>query len=304
MAVQNNKCNICVNRPPAPDKDPCEFCNVQYPGMENSSFKCVGIDWKTLDDDDKIARTDVMAVIAQKDSDIFDLKAKMEAAAKRSEEHLLERDKIIVELQRKAQGICKGCPDVEQKERCNRRIIELEGISKLLVQANTEGDMARTVLEKQHKIDDGLLVLYAGQRDEARLELARLRAISPFVPIVEMALLEALKQAAGKDRQDFFKLFETPGGGQDAGLPVMRTAPVSTGDGQVDGRAPQTPGGSIDEATREKVKNLIINGLEVDGDHHKQWYLEQILVALGYDLLKVKQEENKDDYDWEPGIPP
>ena len=48
----------------------------------------------------------------------------------------------------------------------------------------------------------------------------------------------------------------------------------------------------------------------VDGGHHKQWYLEQILVALGYDLEQVKRElwdeipAYDDGYKWEEGIPP
>jgi len=56
--------------------------------------------------------------------------------------------------------------------------------------------------------------------------------------------------------------------------------------------------------TKETVKDLIINALETDGAHHKQWYLERILEALGFDLKTVKEEENKNDYDWEEGIAP
>ncbi len=54
----------------------------------------------------------------------------------------------------------------------------------------------------------------------------------------------------------------------------------------------------------EKAKELAIEGLLTDGGHHKQWILEQILIALGYDVGKVREELLKQDYDWEPGIPP
>jgi hypothetical protein len=29
------------------------------------------------------------------------------------------------------------------------------------------------------------------------------------------------------------------------------------------------------------VRDLIIEGLRTDGEHHKQWYLEQIAIKLG-----------------------
>ncbi len=54
---------------------------------------------------------------------------------------------------------------------------------------------------------------------------------------------------------------------------------------------------------KETIKDLIIDGLCTDGSHHKQWYLQQILKALGFDEKKLKEEEYK-DYDWEDGIAP
>lgn len=47
---------------------------------------------------------------------------------------------------------------------------------------------------------------------------------------------------------------------------------------------------------------LIIDGLQTDGGHHKQWYLEQILIEL---VGKKKIKEMKEYYgDWEEGIAP
>ncbi len=56
--------------------------------------------------------------------------------------------------------------------------------------------------------------------------------------------------------------------------------------------------------SKKKAKKLAISGLPTDGGHHKQWYLEEILKALGCDLDCVRIELQQDDYDWEPGIPP
>jgi hypothetical protein len=44
--------------------------------------------------------------------------------------------------------------------------------------------------------------------------------------------------------------------------------------------------------------------LLTDGEHHKQWYLEEILKALGYDLEDLRKEENEKGYDWDIGIVP
>lgn len=53
-----------------------------------------------------------------------------------------------------------------------------------------------------------------------------------------------------------------------------------------------------------KAKELAVSGLMTDGEHHKQWYLEEILKALGFDIGAIRQELLKEDYDWEPGIAP
>ena len=55
---------------------------------------------------------------------------------------------------------------------------------------------------------------------------------------------------------------------------------------------------------KKKAKDYAIHGLLTEGSHHKQWILEQILVALGYDLEGIRQDLQNDGYDWEPGIPP
>jgi len=52
------------------------------------------------------------------------------------------------------------------------------------------------------------------------------------------------------------------------------------------------------------IKQLCIDGLLTDGGMHKQWYLEQILEKLGYDLTLIRENLNKDDYDWDAGIAP
>jgi hypothetical protein len=46
-----------------------------------------------------------------------------------------------------------------------------------------------------------------------------------------------------------------------------------------------------------KAISLATDGLLTDGDHHKQWFLEEILKALDVDLLKK-------DCGWEEGIAP
>ena len=55
-------------------------------------------------------------------------------------------------------------------------------------------------------------------------------------------------------------------------------------------------------ARREKViRDLVLEALEIDGEHHKQWYLEKILDLVAdaptRDLLMVKHK-------WEEGIAP
>jgi hypothetical protein len=48
--------------------------------------------------------------------------------------------------------------------------------------------------------------------------------------------------------------------------------------------------------TEETVKDLIICALTTDGEHHKQWYLEQIAKVLGIELVA--------ELDYEKGIAP
>ena len=54
----------------------------------------------------------------------------------------------------------------------------------------------------------------------------------------------------------------------------------------------------------DSLKSFIVNGLETDGGHHKQWYLEQILFRLGFNPNKIREEERKEGYDWENGVAP
>lgn len=54
---------------------------------------------------------------------------------------------------------------------------------------------------------------------------------------------------------------------------------------------------------KEKAKELAVEGLLTDSGHHKQWFLERILEALGYDLAQI-YDELQPDYDWEDGIAP
>ena len=60
----------------------------------------------------------------------------------------------------------------------------------------------------------------------------------------------------------------------------------------------------IGDIKDKTIKDLLIDGLITDGAHHKQWYLEQLLIKLGFDLDKVREEIQKEGYDFEEGIPP
>ena len=53
----------------------------------------------------------------------------------------------------------------------------------------------------------------------------------------------------------------------------------------------------------ERIKELCISGLFVEGAHHKQWFLEKILAEVT-DAAKVASELSAEDYGWEPGIEP
>ena len=60
----------------------------------------------------------------------------------------------------------------------------------------------------------------------------------------------------------------------------------------------------MDDSMEDKTLDLIISGLLTDGGHHKQWFLEQLLIKLGQDTEQVKADLLKEDYEWEPGIAP
>ncbi len=49
----------------------------------------------------------------------------------------------------------------------------------------------------------------------------------------------------------------------------------------------------------EKVLALAICGLHFDGAHHKQWFLERIIDALGSDSAEAYEYG-----DWEDGVAP
>lgn len=54
----------------------------------------------------------------------------------------------------------------------------------------------------------------------------------------------------------------------------------------------------------DKAIQLAVYGLLTSETHHKQWFLEQILTALGEDPASVRDALHKLDYDCDPGIPP
>lgn len=53
-----------------------------------------------------------------------------------------------------------------------------------------------------------------------------------------------------------------------------------------------------------KLKRIAVGGLLIDGAHHKQWHLEQILIALGIDLQQLWADLKTKGYEWEHGIAP
>ena len=55
----------------------------------------------------------------------------------------------------------------------------------------------------------------------------------------------------------------------------------------------------------ERAVSLGIEGLLVDGLVHKQWYIEQVLGAIGVDLEKLRTQALEQGHDcWWPGMPP
>lgn len=56
---------------------------------------------------------------------------------------------------------------------------------------------------------------------------------------------------------------------------------------------------------KEKAAQLAVYGLMTDGGHHKQWYLEQILLALDEPVAEIKEWLDAAGYgQWEEGIAP
>lgn len=54
----------------------------------------------------------------------------------------------------------------------------------------------------------------------------------------------------------------------------------------------------------EDMRELAIEGLLTDGGHHKQWYLEQILVKMGVDIDALLEELETGGYSFDRGIAP
>lgn len=60
-------------------------------------------------------------------------------------------------------------------------------------------------------------------------------------------------------------------------------------------------------ARDSKIKCLCVNGLEIDGAHHKQWFLEQIMrevLPVNESVATVKAQQQAEGFDWEEGIAP
>jgi len=67
-------------------------------------------------------------------------------------------------------------------------------------------------------------------------------------------------------------------------------------------RASQAPAQDARTMTEKQVKliEILLDGLTIDGGHHKQWYLEQALKSL---TTEFDFNELKSSIDWEEGIP-
>lgn len=44
-----------------------------------------------------------------------------------------------------------------------------------------------------------------------------------------------------------------------------------------------------------KIEVLALEALEIGGGHHKQWYLEQILQIIGYELEELQEKAPHDE---------
>jgi hypothetical protein len=65
----------------------------------------------------------------------------------------------------------------------------------------------------------------------------------------------------------------------------------------------------MDQKTRDRILELLACGLATGGAHHKQWYLEQILMVVGQDVgwpldFIIRYMRQKEGLDWEPGVAP
>jgi len=59
------------------------------------------------------------------------------------------------------------------------------------------------------------------------------------------------------------------------------------------------------EDASKKAAELAMEGLFIDGGHHKQWYLEQIArILLGDEFEKQVSALAEEGYEYEPGIAP
>lgn len=56
-----------------------------------------------------------------------------------------------------------------------------------------------------------------------------------------------------------------------------------------------------EKSNAEKAVLMALDGLVIDGAHHKQWFLEQI---LQYIMGEERFEQIKKQVQWEPGIIP
>jgi len=54
----------------------------------------------------------------------------------------------------------------------------------------------------------------------------------------------------------------------------------------------------------DKIKDLVINGLLTQEKHHKQWYLERILEELGANIKDLREQLQREGYDFDEGIAP
>ena len=62
----------------------------------------------------------------------------------------------------------------------------------------------------------------------------------------------------------------------------------------------------IPDDKQQEIIELVKDGMYMDGGHHKQWYLEEVLKLCGVDVEKLYEEASEDEEDggWDRGIPP